>query len=137
MACARETRRRHRTFCWLEFARQATNSISSRSNRFSRMNDPDPYILILPANNLRGANDFAGCRKEPMSKRFKRASAGLSLVVLALGFSLLGVFSFLNRLQGELAIMSAVEQNCCVAGSAASVFTGSVFFLAACMYWRR
>jgi hypothetical protein len=72
-----------------------------------------------------------------MSRSLKRASAGISLVMLALGFSLLGVLSFLNRLHGELAIASVVEQNCCVAGSAVSVFAGSVFLIAACVYWRR
>ena len=72
-----------------------------------------------------------------MLRNLKRALAGISLVMLALGFSLLGVLSFLNRLQGELAIESVVEQNCCIAGSAVSVFAGSVFLIAACVYWRR
>jgi hypothetical protein len=93
-------------------------------------------LHILPASNIREVNNFSGCGKEPMSRNFKRASAGISLVILALGFSLLGVLSFLNRLQGELAIASAVEQNCCLAGSAVSVFAGSVFLVAACLYWR-
>jgi hypothetical protein len=92
---------------------------------------------FLPANNLRRVNNLAGCGKEPMSRNLKRASTGISLVMLALGFSLLGVLSFLNRLQGELAIAPMVEQNCCVAGSAVSVFAGSVFLIAACLYWRR
>jgi hypothetical protein len=30
-----------------------------------------------------------------------------------------------------------MEQCCCVAGGAVSVFTGTVFFVAACLYWRR
>jgi hypothetical protein len=94
-------------------------------------------LHILPASNLRGVNNFSGCGKEPMSRNLKRASAGISLVMLALGFSLLGVLSFLNRLHGELAIAPIVEQNCCVAGSAVSVFAGSVFLIAACFYWRR
>jgi hypothetical protein len=72
-----------------------------------------------------------------MSRNLKRASAGISLVMLALGFSLLGALSFLNRLHGELAAASGVEQNCCVAGSAVSVFAGSIFLIAACVYWRR
>jgi hypothetical protein len=71
-----------------------------------------------------------------MSRNPKSASAGISLVMLAFGFCLLGVLSFLNRLHGELAIASAVEQNCCVVGSAVSVFAGSVFLVAACLYWR-
>src|ERR1700688_4551347 len=93
-------------------------------------------LHILPANNLRGGHNFSGCGKEPMSRNLKRASAGISLLMLALGFSLLGALSFLNRLHGELGIASAVEQNCCVAGSAASVLAGSVFLVAACLYWK-
>jgi hypothetical protein len=93
-------------------------------------------LQILPASNG-GVNNFSGCGKEPILRNLKRASAGISLVMLAFGFSLLGVLSFLNRWQGELAIASGAEQNCCVAGSAVSVFAGSVFLIAACVYWRR
>jgi hypothetical protein len=50
---------------------------------------------------------------------------------------LLGVLTFLNRLQGELAIASAVEKNFCLAGSAISVLAGMIFLTAACIYWRR
>jgi hypothetical protein len=57
--------------------------------------------------------------------------------MLSLGFSLLGVLSFTHRLQGELAIASVVEQNICLAGSAASVFAGAIFLLAAFIYWKR
>lgn len=71
-----------------------------------------------------------------MSRDFKYASARVSLVVLALGFSLLGILSFIHRLQGELGMESAVDQNCCVAGGAFSLFAGAVF-LAACLCWRR
>jgi hypothetical protein len=72
-----------------------------------------------------------------MSRDFKRASARISLVILALGFSLLGILSFIHRLQGELGMeLSAVDQNCCVAGGAFSLFAGAVF-LAACLCWRR
>jgi hypothetical protein len=94
-------------------------------------------LHFLPANNLRRVKNLSGCGKEPMSRNLKRASAGISLVMLALGFSLLGALSFLNRLHGELAAASGVEQNCCVAGSAVSVFAGSIFLIAACVYWRR
>ena len=52
-----------------------------------------------------------------MSRNPKQTSTGISLLTLAFGFSLLGILSFLNRLQGELAIASAVENNFCVAGS--------------------
>jgi hypothetical protein len=100
------------------------------------MNDPGPHRSIRQANNSREVNNFSICGKEPMSRNIKRFSAGLSLVTLALGFFLLGILSFL-RWHGELAIESAMEQCCCVAGGAVSVFTGTVFFVAACLYWRR
>ncbi len=72
-----------------------------------------------------------------MLRNIKRTSAGISLVMLALGFSLLGILSFINRQQGEFSLASAVEQSCCVAGSAVSVLAGGVFLLAACIYWRQ
>jgi hypothetical protein len=72
-----------------------------------------------------------------MKEQLKRTSAGVSLVMLALGFSLLGILSFINRLQGELAVASTVEQNFCVAGSAVSVVAGAIFLVAAYIYWRR
>jgi hypothetical protein len=72
-----------------------------------------------------------------MLRDLKRTSAGISLLMLALGFSLLGILSFITRPQAELAIVSGVEQNCCVAGSVASVLAGTIFLVAACIYWRR
>jgi hypothetical protein len=67
----------------------------------------------------------------------KSISAGLSLVMLALGFFLLGILSFINGPQGELAMASALEKGCVVAGSAVSVVAGAIFFFAACIYWNR
>jgi len=72
-----------------------------------------------------------------MSRNLKRIAAGVSLIMLAVGFSLLGILSFVNRLQGDLAMGSALERHCCVAGSAASVLAGAIFFVSAGMYWRR
>jgi hypothetical protein len=72
-----------------------------------------------------------------MSRNLKQTSTGISLLTLAFGFSLLGVLSFLNRLQGDLAIASAVEKSFCFAGSALSVLAGMIFLAAACLYWRR
>ncbi len=72
-----------------------------------------------------------------MLRDLKRIAAGVSLLMLALGFLLLGILSFMNRLQGELAVGSALEKNCCVAGSAVSVLAGTIFFVAACIYWSR
>ena len=72
-----------------------------------------------------------------MLRDLKRIAAGVSLIMLALGFSLLGILSFMNRLQGELAVRSSLEKNCCVAGSAVSVLAGAIFLVAACIYWSR
>ena len=71
-----------------------------------------------------------------MSRNIKRLSASVSLVMLALGFSLLGILSFFNSLQGELAFASAADQKYCVAGGAVSVLTGAIFLVAACLYGR-
>jgi hypothetical protein len=72
-----------------------------------------------------------------MSRNPKQASTSVSLLTLAFGFSLLGILSFLNRLQGGLAIASTVENNFCVAGSALSVLAGMIFLAAVCIYWRQ
>ena len=72
-----------------------------------------------------------------MSRNLKRIAAGVSLIMLALGFSLLGILSFMHRLQGELALGSSFEKNCSVAGSALSVVAGAIFFVVACIYWSR
>ena len=72
-----------------------------------------------------------------MSRNPTQTSTGISLLTLAFGFSLLGILSFLNRLQGELAMTSAVENNFCVAGSVVSVLAGMLFLTAACIYWRQ
>jgi hypothetical protein len=66
----------------------------------------------------------------------KRISAALSLVMLALGFFLLGILSLINGPQGELAMAPALEKGCVVAGSAVSVLAGAIFLFAACMYWK-
>jgi hypothetical protein len=72
-----------------------------------------------------------------MLSNLQRISAGISLGLLALGFLLLGILSFLHRAQGESAIPSDVEENCCLAGSAVSVCAGAIFLVAAWIYWSR
>jgi hypothetical protein len=72
-----------------------------------------------------------------MLRNLKRLSDGVSLLMLALGSTLLGILSFLNRTQGESAIGSELEDNCCVAGSSASVLAGAIFLVAAWIYWSR
>jgi hypothetical protein len=75
--------------------------------------------------------------KKNMLRDLKRIAAGVSLIMLALGFLSLGILSFMNRLQGELAVGSALEKNCCIAGSAVSVLAGAIFLVAARIYWSR
>ena len=82
-----------------------------------------------------GSRKISSSKRKPMLNH-KRISAGLSLVVLALGFSLLGILSFLNGPQGELAMPSALEKNFVVVGSAVSVLAGAIFLFAACRYWK-
>jgi hypothetical protein len=71
-----------------------------------------------------------------MFRKLKRASTVISLVMLWLGFSLLGILAFISRLQGGSEMVSGVEKECCLAGSAGSVFAGTIFLVAAFMYWR-
>ena len=72
-----------------------------------------------------------------MLENLKHISTCVSLLMLALGFSSLGILSYVNRLQGDLAVAPGLEGDCCVAGSAVSVLAGATFFIAACFYWSR
>jgi hypothetical protein len=71
-----------------------------------------------------------------MLEIFKRLSVGLSLIMLSLGFFLLGILPFITRLPGESAMAPAIEKHYYVVGTAASVFAGTVFLIAACIYFR-
>lgn len=64
-------------------------------------------------------------------------SAGISLIVLSLGFSLLGMLSFLNRHHDGEAASRCLDNSFCVAGSVVSLVTGAAFLFAACLYWSR
>jgi hypothetical protein len=72
-----------------------------------------------------------------MSRNLKDPFAGVSLVILALGFSLLGSLSFFSRAHGNLSIVSDFENNFRWLGSGVSIFAGLIFLAAACAYWRR
>jgi hypothetical protein len=67
----------------------------------------------------------------------KILSAGISLIVLSLGFSFLGILSFFNRHYDGEAVSCCLNNSFCVAGSVASLVTGAAFLLAACLYWSR
>jgi hypothetical protein len=69
-----------------------------------------------------------------LSGPVQRISAGISLVVLALGFSLIGLLSLVHGpLTGDALAFSA---NSCVIGGWAGLGAGSVFFGIAFVYWR-
>jgi hypothetical protein len=72
-----------------------------------------------------------------MFRNLKRASAGISLVILWLGFTFLGILSWVSRLPEDAVMAGGLEKEYCVAGSVGSVFAGTIFFVAACLYWKR
>jgi hypothetical protein len=68
------------------------------------------------------------------SHRFQKISAGISLFILALGFSLIGLVSLVcPPLSGD-ALTSAMS---CSIGGWASMAVASVFLFAAFLYWNR
>jgi hypothetical protein len=72
-----------------------------------------------------------------MSRNLKQLSTGISLVILSLGFSLLGALSFFSRAEGNLPIVTDLEKNCHWLGSSFSIFAGLIFLAAAYAHWRR
>ena len=72
-----------------------------------------------------------------MSQDQKNLSARISLAILAVGFSLLGILSFINRPEVDSAMAASLANNGCVAGSLVSMLAGSVFLIAACSSWSR
>jgi len=68
------------------------------------------------------------------SRSVQKISAGISLVILALGFSVIGLLSLI---QGPLADDSlAFSATSCVIGGWAGLAAGSIFLGAAFVYWR-
>jgi hypothetical protein len=68
------------------------------------------------------------------SRSVQKISAGISLVILALGFSLIGLLSLIHGpLSGDSLTFSATS---CVIGGWAGLAAGSIFFGAAFVYWR-
>ncbi|HYY30384.1 MAG TPA: hypothetical protein VE860_20765 [Chthoniobacterales bacterium] len=72
-----------------------------------------------------------------MPKNLKLLAARASLAVLASGFFLLGLVSFVWHSKDDLAMASGLESQSYYLGSGASVFVGAIFFAAACANWRR
>jgi hypothetical protein len=66
------------------------------------------------------------------SQDFQKLSAGVSLVILALGFLLIGLMSLIHTTaSGNLSAMS------CVIGAWASMTVAGVFLFASFVYWQR
>jgi hypothetical protein len=69
------------------------------------------------------------------SQQFQKTSAGVSLMILATGFSLMGLMSIIHQpLSGE-----GVGPNSAVAalGGCAGMVAGGIFSIAAFLYWRQ
>jgi hypothetical protein len=61
----------------------------------------------------------------------------MSLAVLAVGFTLLGLLSLTSRRDEDLVRATVLENTCCVTGDVISIVAGSIFLLAACLYWSK
>ena len=72
-----------------------------------------------------------------MSRDLKQLSTRVSLVMLALGSSLLGALTLIYRAQGNWELGPDLENDYCCLGSGASIFAGLIFLAAACAYWKR
>jgi hypothetical protein len=69
------------------------------------------------------------------SQHLQKISAGVSLVILSLGFLSIGLVSLSPaRLSSDSPSFSPTS---CALGGWASVATASIFLFAACVYWRR
>jgi hypothetical protein len=68
--------------------------------------------------------------------RLQTLRISLSLVVLALGFSALGVVSFLNTQSGFTSDVFLVEHAYSIIGSIFSILVGSTFLVAAVTFGR-
>lgn len=66
----------------------------------------------------------------------QKISAGISLVILSLGFSFLGLLSFFTKPHADLANVPRVDSAYRIAGSSASLLAGTTFLVASCFYWR-
>ena len=57
-------------------------------------------------------------------------------MILSAGFLLLGILSYLNRPQANVASHS-LDTSYCLVGSGVSLITGAAFLVAAWLYWNR
>ena len=68
------------------------------------------------------------------SQQLQEISAGISLIVLAAGFVLMGIMSILYQPANALEIGSTAST---IMGGCAGIGAGSIFSFAALIYWRR
>jgi ABC-type transport system involved in multi-copper enzyme maturation permease subunit len=69
-----------------------------------------------------------------MSEPFQRFSTGLSLLVLAIGFSSLGFASYVNGFPNDEATMLFSEASFYSIGSFVSLFVGVIFLIATVLF---
>jgi uncharacterized membrane protein YidH (DUF202 family) len=67
----------------------------------------------------------------------KRISTGISLVILTLGFSLLGLLTFINSNREGVIGPLSFENSSAMVGSSISIVLGVAFLVAASLYWSR
>ena len=70
------------------------------------------------------------------SQQIQKISAGLSLMILALGFTLIGFMSILHRPLSVEALEVGATMSTLI-GGCAGIGAGSIFSFAGLIYWRR
>jgi len=67
----------------------------------------------------------------------KKISTSISLMILTLGFSLLGFLTFINSNRGGMITALSFENSFAMVGSSISIVLGIAFLVAASIYWSR
>ena len=67
----------------------------------------------------------------------KRISTSMSLVILTLGFSLLGLLTLINSNRAGAVNALSFEHSSAVVGSSVSIVLGAAFLVTAFLYWSR
>ena len=116
------------------FGRRTISSNCTPSGRFMLM---EPAILTLQILTTNSSPHFQKTEEMKITTYLQNRSTGISLVILSVGFSLLGILSFLNRHHDAEAASRYLNDSFCVAGSVVSLLTGATFLFAACLYWSR
>jgi hypothetical protein len=93
------------------------------------MRDAKAPVSINSQGNLNGSHQTLKPMKTP--NRLRTLSISLSLVILALGFSALGLISFLNKPSSVTSGFFAMENAYTFVGSSFSVLVGTIFLVAA------